>query len=282
MASDTKKDYSPINSSKGYNSALFFPSEFEADSDSEVFIPINKEYDSDLNTLTNSPVVQNTKNLNPIKELKKINGKNIKDNRRFSTPITGNQIFQNFYQNQNNQNTKNQTFIEKIDKIDKYKKRFSYTEGINQNIANNLYNINNMYNHHQLHHYYNSNNQSRAIAIPVGVPIPIAVPVPIQIQMPMIQTSIQMPLQREITMNTMIINEIMKNKNREKESNDQIYNNYNTNIEKSKNKLKKEINKNGDQSFREGDWICPNCENLNFSFRVLCNKCKKYKNNDVK
>lgn len=24
---------------------------------------------------------------------------------------------------------------------------------------------------------------------------------------------------------------------------------------------------------REGDWICPNCSNLNFSFRIICNRC---------
>ena len=25
---------------------------------------------------------------------------------------------------------------------------------------------------------------------------------------------------------------------------------------------------------REGDWICKNCKNLNFAFRVECNRCK--------
>ena len=25
---------------------------------------------------------------------------------------------------------------------------------------------------------------------------------------------------------------------------------------------------------REGDWVCFNCNNLNFSFRKKCNRCK--------
>ena len=25
---------------------------------------------------------------------------------------------------------------------------------------------------------------------------------------------------------------------------------------------------------REGDWLCPKCKNLNFAFRILCNRCK--------
>ena len=33
---------------------------------------------------------------------------------------------------------------------------------------------------------------------------------------------------------------------------------------------------------REGDWICNNCKNLNFAFRVECNRCKLPKGADSK
>lgn len=31
---------------------------------------------------------------------------------------------------------------------------------------------------------------------------------------------------------------------------------------------------------REGDWICKNCNNLNFAFRMECNRCKLPKNQE--
>lgn len=33
---------------------------------------------------------------------------------------------------------------------------------------------------------------------------------------------------------------------------------------------------------REGDWICPECKNLNFAFRLYCNRCKHPKENSDK
>lgn len=29
---------------------------------------------------------------------------------------------------------------------------------------------------------------------------------------------------------------------------------------------------------RQGDWVCPRCQNLNFSFRSICNRCRLNKN----
>ena len=33
---------------------------------------------------------------------------------------------------------------------------------------------------------------------------------------------------------------------------------------------------------REGDWVCKNCKNLNFAFRLECNRCKLPKDSDTK
>ena len=33
---------------------------------------------------------------------------------------------------------------------------------------------------------------------------------------------------------------------------------------------------------REGDWVCKNCKNLNFAFRLECNRCKLPKDSDIK
>ena len=33
---------------------------------------------------------------------------------------------------------------------------------------------------------------------------------------------------------------------------------------------------------RNGDWVCGNCRNLNFAFRMLCNRCHLSKNETAK
>ena len=32
---------------------------------------------------------------------------------------------------------------------------------------------------------------------------------------------------------------------------------------------------------RKGDWLCPDCHNLNFAFRIICNRCQKSKPSDT-
>ena len=32
---------------------------------------------------------------------------------------------------------------------------------------------------------------------------------------------------------------------------------------------------------RSGDWVCTSCKNLNFAFRIVCNRCQKPKPNNI-
>ena len=59
----------------------------------------------------------------------------------------------------------------------------------------------------------------------------------------------------------------------------QLHNNSNNQIYYHNNKDKQKSNINGFKKkkyFREriGDWVCYRCNNLNFSFRTICNRCK--------
>lgn len=33
---------------------------------------------------------------------------------------------------------------------------------------------------------------------------------------------------------------------------------------------------------RAGDWVCSRCRNLNFSFRLICNRCQLTKKDSIK
>lgn len=60
------------------------------------------------------------------------------------------------------------------------------------------------------------------------------------------------------------------------------YNNIITNRISSNCYYDKKINENNKKktfTLREGDWICLKCNNLNFSFRIICNKCYSMKSN---
>ena len=50
--------------------------------------------------------------------------------------------------------------------------------------------------------------------------------------------------------------------------------NNNNNTKNNKQKYKPNQKKN---NIRNDDWICKNCQNINFSFRLVCNRCKKDK-----
>jgi hypothetical protein len=46
-------------------------------------------------------------------------------------------------------------------------------------------------------------------------------------------------------------------------------------------KESKEIKDRNDNNNKEGDWVCFNCRNLNYSFRNVCNRCKIPKVNQI-
>ena len=51
------------------------------------------------------------------------------------------------------------------------------------------------------------------------------------------------------------------------------------NISKKSSTKSMPNNKNDKKPFdkRKGDWLCPDCHNLNFAFRVICNRCQRPK-----
>jgi len=61
-----------------------------------------------------------------------------------------------------------------------------------------------------------------------------------------------------------------ENLNRKQSSNSSL-----TSINLEENKeFTKEFTKKSHFVERQGDWICTRCKNLNFSFRIVCNRCK--------
>jgi len=61
-----------------------------------------------------------------------------------------------------------------------------------------------------------------------------------------------------------------ENLNRKQSSNSSL-----TSVNTEENKeFTKEFAKKSHFVERQGDWICTRCKNLNFSFRIVCNRCK--------
>ena len=63
-------------------------------------------------------------------------------------------------------------------------------------------------------------------------------------------------------------NEIFHNSNRNERFNKYNFKNYIGNKTRFNNK------KNNISKEKKEDWICPLCMNLNYSFRIICNRCK--------
>ena len=71
-------------------------------------------------------------------------------------------------------------------------------------------------------------------------------------------------------------NEIFHTNNRNERFNKYNFKNYFEKKDRSNNK------KNNILKEKKKDWICPLCMNLNYSFRIICNRCKIPKNNKSK
>ena len=152
-----------------------------------------------------------------------------------------------YNENNYNNNTNNNNIInikgKKIFNENEIPKLELNNNNINNNNNNNNNNINNNNNNFIIENNYNNNNQ----------------------------ININYHNKFDFINNNIIINN--KLNNYEKNSNNFIFMNLANN---QKTKPKKTFER------REGDWICFNCNNLNFSFRKICNRCGITKEMSIK
>lgn len=251
----------------GFNSALYFASEFNADSDSDTWIPIN-ECCSDLSksVISNASKFQDETHpskysykadlqidlINKTNQNKLIFDKLPAENtnfwkRRFSTPIN--------VHDHSNVWTKKDLCSSPIAEesfttmIDNQSTNVTYSQNItsSQGTSTNLLNL--VQSNDSLLHMNTEKNYS---------------PSKINMLNPSIANFINQP----ITMNTMILMNLMKEK--QVKYNKMEFHAKNTTLRDSNEKKK---GKKKSNQPREGDWICKECQNLNFSFRLACNKC---------
>ena len=63
----------------------------------------------------------------------------------------------------------------------------------------------------------------------------------------------------------------------DKNNNSFFRNKRNINNKKRNKRKKGGIKKLKNYNIRKGDWLCPDCNNINFHFRTICNICKRNK-----
>ncbi len=73
-------------------------------------------------------------------------------------------------------------------------------------------------------------------------------------------------------------NNSMNNKNQKK---NEEGNNENLNSNKNQKNYFNKGRKGKPFTERSGDWVCSSCKNLNFAFRIICNRCQKSKPSDT-
>lgn len=283
----------------GFNSALFLASEFNADSDSEAWIPINEANES-KSTISNITQNQNdnsiyestkkithlikndeeniliNKYLSPVRPSgMKLNSLNAQ--RRFSTPLmipdkNGLSLVDRLKaKNANQFQSKRSSIILCADALEiKNTNTSAYLVTSNDttqvhtasNLKSNLNSNSNLENSNLCFPYQNnilsmntSNKNSGYISNKTIN----------QIQ----SKASYFPIQ-PVNMNTMVFLNLLNIK--EKKNNAQT-NPITIPIQQSSKFNSKKKVKKTKEVVREGDWICVECQNLNFSFRTSCNKC---------
>ena len=282
----------------GFNSALFLASEFNADSDSEAWIPINEANES-KSTISNITQNQNdnsiyestkkithlirndeeniliNKYLSPVRPSgMKLNSLNAQ--RRFSTPLmipdkNGLSLVDRLNAKNANQfqskrssicadaleikNTNTSAYLVTSNDTTQVHTASNLKSNLNSN--SNLENSNFCFPYQNNLLSMNTSNKNSAYISNKTIN---------QIQ----NKASYFPIQ-PVNMNTMVFLNLLNIK--EKKNNNAQTNPITIPIQQSSKFNSKKKVKKTKEVVREGDWICVECQNLNFSFRTSCNKC---------
>ncbi len=233
------------DSINGFHSALFFSSEFEAENSLEAFIPVNDFYSSnaskELLSLSNFHTKSQTES--PVRYL------NYKDQESEPASFT-------YYSDRRFSTPVNHFYHQYDQQMDKEKKEFTMNTMVYHNlIRSKLNNINSLC----------SSNSPEAKLIIFNQP-----------------TNIAYRNGSDAITNTLNSNVGLSKRSSANAGLNNI-SNYNSNntLSTSASTSNKQNKKRIKQERREGDWICLNCQNLNFAFRHECNKCSLIRQNNV-
>ena len=87
-------------------------------------------------------------------------------------------------------------------------------------------------------------------------------------------------LNQKTSQNQLNLNPMLFSFNEEQDTLQNFGNNINNKINNKRAGIIQKTNKKPFDK-RKGDWRCPSCNNLNFAFRVICNRCKLQKPNNL-
>ena len=282
----------------GFNSALFLASEFNADSDSEAWIPINEanESKSTISNITqnqnDNSIYESTKKITHLirndeenilinKYLSPVRPSDMKLNslnaqRRFSTPLmipdkNGLSLVDRLKAKNANQfqskrssicadaleikNTNTSAYLVTSNDTTQVHTASNLKSNLNSN--SNLENSNFCFPYQNNLLSMNTSNKNSAYISNKTIN---------QIQ----SKASYFPIQ-PVNMNTMVFLNLLNIK--EKKNNNAQTNPITIPIQQSSKFNSKKKVKKTKEVVREGDWICVECQNLNFSFRTSCNKC---------